>query len=60
MSKTKIILLIVVAIVAIAAVLIFVVLPNHFAPTQEELDAVQQINVDSLPFDDIPEEPVVP
>ena len=46
--------------VAVVAVLVFLVLPNVFASSDKELQELKQTNVDSLMNMDVPAAPEVP
>ncbi len=46
--------------VALVAVIVFLVLPNAFASSEQELHELEQTNVDSLMNIDVPEAPEVP
>lgn len=56
----KITLWVVGVLLALVAILVFLVLPNYFASTEAELKALENTNVDSLMNLEVPDVPDVP
>ena len=59
-KPVKITLWSIVIILVVAAILVFLVLPNYFAATEAEIKELEQTNVDSLMNLDVPEAPEAP